>query len=968
MAYNAFISYSHATDSALAAALQSALHRFAKPWYKLRGLHIFRDQTNLAVNPALWSSIRDALDQSQFFILFASPEAAKSPWVAKEAEHWITRNGASRALILHTGGTLSWDRTAGCFNKELTNALPTSLLDSFPEEPLYFDLLWTAGGAAVPDFTMREPRFHEAVLQLASTILNRPKDELDGEDIRAQRQSRMLAASGLIALAITGAFAWWKAHQDSQETTQHSAATLASESRKVLAEHPGQTREAVLLAIESNRLSPSLAGNQALRDVVSLLPAGAQAYQVENADPDQRVRDLAFSSNGNMLAAARDDGSTQLINLVNKKPLGYVSVDKTPAAHIELASESNDDSLHGNNSGSAVSVAFNFTGTLLANGVRDGFAHIWSLPDGREVLRIFHGSPVSQVAFHPKDNQLFTATDDGHLRVFDVARGEMLADFTCPGKIVSAAFNPGGTLIAALSSEGPVYLFDPVHLDPSHGTEPGKLFGGGDAALNLAFSGDGKRLATAMGSFAFVWDLSTGQQLLKATHAESLDTLTTQQWITDAAISRNGKLLAYASKGDDLARVWSVETGRQILQLKHDSPVAAVAFNVDGTKVSTGSYDGTSRVWEVSSGRELERSSHGGGAEVVAFSADGSHVAAGGMDGSLSISDLRNGLNPMVFNFSEGVRSVAFSPDNQRFAIGAVSPGHWAMVRIADTSGNVVRDIEVKGPPAIDKLFFIDPNQLIAQSSRMLYLVSIDQGTATKLPVPDFSRDLRVDPSGGVLAVQPGDATQLYSLPDLRLMTSVNGPRSELLRTTAQGSLLAFDTSKPPKQFQVEIWSVARKAAIATIKLPAELSKAGLNSRGATLFTAEQENLQAWEVPSGRKRFVVSDHGPINLIVPDSASPYFATVTDTHLTARDTRDGTALAEFPTTTAAAFSSDGRYLLTKTGERSAALWLWRSSDLRDVACARLTSNLSHAEWERWFPGQAYRLTCPSLPVGQ
>ena len=52
MVYNAFISYSHAADGTLAPALQSALHRFAKPWYKLRALHIFRDQTNLAVNPA----------------------------------------------------------------------------------------------------------------------------------------------------------------------------------------------------------------------------------------------------------------------------------------------------------------------------------------------------------------------------------------------------------------------------------------------------------------------------------------------------------------------------------------------------------------------------------------------------------------------------------------------------------------------------------------------------------------------------------------------------------------------------------------------------------------------------------------------------------------------------------------------------------------------------------------------------
>src|SRR5579872_6771768 len=121
MAYNAFISYCHAADSTVASGLQSGLHSFAKPWYKLRALHVFRDQTNLAVNPDLWSSIRDALDQSLFFILFASPEAAASPWVAKEAEYWIDRNGPSHILIVLTGGTLKWDHSVGSFTSVQTD-------------------------------------------------------------------------------------------------------------------------------------------------------------------------------------------------------------------------------------------------------------------------------------------------------------------------------------------------------------------------------------------------------------------------------------------------------------------------------------------------------------------------------------------------------------------------------------------------------------------------------------------------------------------------------------------------------------------------------------------------------------------------------------------------------------------------------------------------------------------------------
>ena len=248
MPYNAFISYSHNADSGLAAALQSALHSFARPWYKLRALHIFRDETNLAVNPGLWSSIREALDQSLYFILLASPEAAASPWVAQEAEHWVTKNGTSRALVVLTSGTLKWDHSANCFMSESTSSLPPSILKSFPEEPLFLDLRWARDAGA--RLRLREPRFHEAVLQLAATLHNRPKDELDGADIRMQRQARLLAASGVIAILLIALFALRQTLRSREETVQNLAARLAANSAKVLADSPDRAREAALLAIE----------------------------------------------------------------------------------------------------------------------------------------------------------------------------------------------------------------------------------------------------------------------------------------------------------------------------------------------------------------------------------------------------------------------------------------------------------------------------------------------------------------------------------------------------------------------------------------------------------------------------------------------------------------------------------------------------------------------------------------------
>jgi hypothetical protein len=85
--YDAFISYSHALDGRLAPTVQGELSRFAKSWWKIRSLRVFRDETSLSVTPGLWPSIQRALDESEFFILFASPEAAASLWVGKEFDY-----------------------------------------------------------------------------------------------------------------------------------------------------------------------------------------------------------------------------------------------------------------------------------------------------------------------------------------------------------------------------------------------------------------------------------------------------------------------------------------------------------------------------------------------------------------------------------------------------------------------------------------------------------------------------------------------------------------------------------------------------------------------------------------------------------------------------------------------------------------------------------------------------------------
>ena len=102
--YDAFISYSHTKDKPIASALQSAIQRLGKRWLQRRVLRVFRDDTSLSATPGLWPSIEQALANSRFLILLASPQAAASPWVAKEVAWWLEHKSADTLLIGVTEG------------------------------------------------------------------------------------------------------------------------------------------------------------------------------------------------------------------------------------------------------------------------------------------------------------------------------------------------------------------------------------------------------------------------------------------------------------------------------------------------------------------------------------------------------------------------------------------------------------------------------------------------------------------------------------------------------------------------------------------------------------------------------------------------------------------------------------------------------------------------------------------------
>jgi hypothetical protein len=197
--YDAFISYSHALDGNLAPRFQRELERFAKPWYQLRAIRVFRDNASLTANPGLWSSIERALTGSRWFVLMASPEAAASPWVGREVNWWLANRSPQRILIVLTAGELFWDEHSGDFDWASTNAVPQALRGALAEEPRWVDLRWLH---KVEHIAAANPTFRDSVADVAAAVREVPKDLLVGEHIKAHRRAMRLAWSGVSALAL----------------------------------------------------------------------------------------------------------------------------------------------------------------------------------------------------------------------------------------------------------------------------------------------------------------------------------------------------------------------------------------------------------------------------------------------------------------------------------------------------------------------------------------------------------------------------------------------------------------------------------------------------------------------------------------------------------------------------------------------------------------------------------------------
>ncbi len=561
--YDAFISYSHAVDGRLAPALQSGLQRFAKPWYRLRALRVFRDEASLSANPALWSAIEEALARSRWFVLLASPTAATSHWVAQEAEYWLANKQVDHLLVLLSEGDLVWDEGPRSFDSARTNALPEALLKAFEEEPRWVDVRWARSR---DQLTLRDARFRAAVAELAAPIHGRPKDELIGEEIRQHRRTVRLAraaVAGLAALALAASVAAVlavrgqsaaRAERDRAQEQARLATSRQLAAQSDVALRQNDLDRALLLAAHSFLLRETAEAWDALVAALNAVPRLARIVHTPVGI------DRAISADGRVVAVVGRDNKLHVRSLV----AGRRDTRSLPVQ------------------GEIVGLGISPEGNVVAVGDRRGAVTIHDLsrsvpPRRFPALRVPPGEegPFQGTSFAIAPRGELVAWNGAEVSVWDGRTLRRLLPGVKPGSWLLAFGDRGRILVAASDSDGTVVVWRlrggrPVGRKVSFNAGSGQAPSGfGEGVASIALSPRDPNLLAVGGfdgSVAF-WDARSGELVAKrAGGHEAVGAL---------AFSDDGRFLV--STGAE-STVWNVRRRTPIRTLPPYSAGGAVAF------------------------------------------------------------------------------------------------------------------------------------------------------------------------------------------------------------------------------------------------------------------------------------------------------------------------------------------------------------------------------------------------------
>ena len=279
------------------------------------------------------------------------------------------------------------------------------------------------------------------------------------------------------------------------------------------------------------------------------------------------------------------------------------------------------------------SVTYSSDGRTLTS-VGWGAVKLWDVSSGRE-LRSFVNLDNGSIAVSPDGSII--ARSSGWIKVWDASTGRELRTLCNSGLM---AFSPDGRTLATVSIGG-LALWDcstwrELRKSDCPFTPKG-----------LTFLSDGRMVAlTYSGKTTEIWDVTGNWRKLFSVEYSA----------SGVVLSPNGLRLLTSGGGPSWeVKLWDVLSRRELYMLEKpqrgflssaafspDSRTLAASYNI---RFPNGSPPSIIKLWDVSNGRDLRTlTGHTDDVKSVAFSPDGRMMASGSDDGTIKLWDVSSGL------------------------------------------------------------------------------------------------------------------------------------------------------------------------------------------------------------------------------------------------------------------------------------------------------------------------------------
>jgi WD40 repeat protein len=624
------------------------------------------------------------------------------------------------------------------------------------------------------------------------------------------------------------------------------------------------------------------------------------------------------------------------------------------------------------------SVAFSNSGQfVITGGAYHGTAVLWDAETGAELTRFeVHQGDVNSVVFSRDDRWLLTGGEDGSARLWDAKTGEQIRRFEGhTGAVEDAVLSADGSLVLTGSRDNTARLWD-----AATGSEIHRFQGHNDFVTSVALSPDGSLVLTgSRDGTARIWNARTGTEIRRipapsgfrcpvAFSPDGRIVLTSggmEKWVTTHTAS-GATVQSRGAVG--LAVMWDIATGVEIRRLEGYSDwVRALSFSPDGRFVLTGGDDHTARLWNAETGKELRRfEGHTSDVKAVAFSRDGRRVLTGSNDSSARVWDANTGGELVRFiGLINRVNATVLSQDG-RFVLTGSYQNNGGGVCLWDASSGIIGfRLSAEGTAAVAmspdsrfvllgdgegaRLWDVDTHQMIRRFERPKHVFAVA-----------FSSDGHFVLLGG----DDGRSEFAAILFDARTGAQIRSFKASGGTPTSVGfsedgqrvmiGVLASGVTVLNTQTGVEVRRFDQNITYENV--------AAFSPNGRFLLTSSGDLFEGtaviWEVATGAKVGQLAGHKERILAVAFSSNGRYALTGSYDKTARlwDITTGTEIRRFVGhwgwVNAVAFSRDDRIVVT--GSEDGTTRLWDAGTGREL-CSLVSFN--YGTWAVVEPGGRY-----------